>query len=40
MNQSEGDAMNLTTLAIAGLIAAAVLVIISVTLINKFAGGD
>jgi len=32
--------MNLTTLAIAGLIAAAVLVIISVTLINKFAGGD
>jgi len=32
--------MNLTTLAIVGLVAAAILVIISVTLINKFASGD
>jgi hypothetical protein len=35
-----GGAMNLTTLAIGGLIAAAVIVIVSVSLINKFAGGD
>jgi hypothetical protein len=32
--------MNLTTMAIGGLILAAVLVIISVSLINKFARGD
>ena len=32
--------MNLSTLAIAGLIVAAVLVVVSVTLINKFASGD
>ena len=32
--------MSLSTLAIGGLIAAAVLVIVSVSLINKFAGGD
>lgn len=32
--------MNLTTMAIGGLIVAAVLVIISVSLINKFARGD
>jgi len=32
--------MDLTTLAIGGLIVAAVLVVISVSLINKFAGGD
>jgi hypothetical protein len=40
MNEREGEAMNLNTLAIAGLIAAAILVIISVTLINKFSSGD
>ncbi len=32
--------MNLATLAIGGLIAAAIIVIVSVTLINKFASGD
>ena len=32
--------MSLTTIAIGGLIAAAVVVVISVTLINRFAKGD
>lgn len=32
--------MSLSTMAIGGLIAAAILVVVSVTLINKFARGD
>lgn len=32
--------MNLNALAIGGLIAAVVIIIVSVTLINKFANGD
>jgi hypothetical protein len=38
--QRQGGAMNLSTMAIVGVIAAVILVAISVTLINKFARGD
>lgn len=37
MTQPEGGSMDLTTLAIGGLVAAVVLIVISITLINKFA---
>jgi hypothetical protein len=40
MNEREGGLMNLNALAIGGLIAAVVIIIVSVTLINKFASGD
>ena len=37
MNETEGGIMSLGTLAVGGLVAAVVLIVISITLINKFA---